>query len=105
MAHRRSARQHAVQCQLNIRAELTQARTRAISLACAITRAAGLRIQSGRAETFLARLAALDLSASMNATLSPLRSLIEVLDDELVCADERFETIMAADPVAKRLMT
>jgi len=27
IAHRRSARQHAVQCQLNIRAELTQART------------------------------------------------------------------------------
>jgi transposase len=41
----------------------------------------------------------------MHATLSPLRSLIEVLDDELVCADERFETIMAADPVAKRLTT
>ena len=105
MAHRRSARQHAVQCQLNIRAELTRARTRSISLARAITRAAGLRMQSGRAETFLARLAALDLSASMNATFSPLRSLIEVLDDELVCADERFETIMAADPVAKRLTT
>jgi transposase len=64
-----------------------------------------MRIQSGRAETFLTRLAALDLSASMNATLSPLRSLIEVLDDELVCADERFEMIVAADPVAKRLTT
>ena len=105
MAHRRSARQHAVQCQLNIRAELTQARTRAIWLARAITRAAGLRIQSGRAETFLTRLAALDLSASMNATCSPLRSLIDVLDDELAGADERFETRVAADPGAKRLTT
>ena len=74
-------------------------------MARAITRAAGMRIQSGRAETFLARLAALDLSASMNATFSPLRSLIEVLDDELTCADERFETMVAADPVATRLMT
>jgi len=41
----------------------------------------------------------------MNATFSPLRSLIEVLDDELVCADERFETMVAADPVATRLTT
>ena len=41
VAHRRSAKQHAVQCQLNVRAELTRARTRSISLARAITRAAG----------------------------------------------------------------
>ena len=34
-----------VQSQLNVRQELTQARTRAISLARAITRAAGLRIR------------------------------------------------------------
>jgi transposase len=54
--HRRSARQHEVQCRLNVRQELTQARTRAISLARAITRAAGLRIRSGCTETFLERL-------------------------------------------------
>lgn len=42
LAHRRSARQHEVQCRLNVRQELTQARTRAISLARGITRAAGL---------------------------------------------------------------
>ena len=52
VAHRRSARQHIVQCQLNVRAELTQARTRAISLVRAITRAAGFRIRSGRTERF-----------------------------------------------------
>ena len=69
MAHRRSARQHIVQCQLNVRAELTQARTRAISLVRAITRAAGFRIRSGRTETFLVRLAALELTDSMKATL------------------------------------
>jgi transposase len=58
VAHRRSAHQHAIQCQLNVRKELTQARTRAISVARAITRAAGFRIRSGRAETFLTRLTA-----------------------------------------------
>ena len=46
LAHRRSARQHAVQSQLNVRQELVQARTRAISLARAITRAAGFRVRN-----------------------------------------------------------
>jgi transposase len=105
VAHRRSARQHEVQCRLNVRQELTQARTRAISLTRSITRAAGLRIQSGRAETFLTRLAALDMPTSMKATLSPLRSVIEIFDDELASADEQFAALVGTDPIVKRLTT
>lgn len=105
LAHRRSARQHEVQCRLNVRQELTQARTRAISLARGITRAAGLRIRSGRTETFLERLAALDLSLAMKTTLLPLRSVIEILDDELATADEQFEALVEDDPMVKRLTT
>lgn len=104
-AHRRSARQRLVQSMLNVRRELTDSRTRAILLARAITRAAGFRIRSGRTETFLDRLGALELPASMTATLLPLRSVIEVLDDELAAADEQFVTLAEEDPVAKRLMT
>jgi transposase len=105
LAHRRSARQHEVQCRLNVRREVTQARTRAISIARAITRAAGLRIPSGNTETFLTRLRRLDLSPAMKTTLSPLRSVIEVCDDELAAADEQFEALVAADPMVKRLTT
>jgi transposase len=104
-AHRRSARQRIVQSMLNVRRELTDSRTRAILLARAITRSAGFRIRSGRTETFLDRLAALDLPASMLATLLPLRSVIEVLDDELAAADDRFAALVAEDVVVKRLMT
>lgn len=86
-AHRRSDRQRPVQGMLNVRQELTQSRTRAISLARAITRAAGFRLRSGRTETFLDRLAALELPAAMTTTLLPLRSVIEVLDDELAAAE------------------
>jgi len=105
VAHRRSARQHAVQSQLNVRQELVQARTRAISLARAITRAAGFRVRSGRTETFLTRLDALDLPGPMKATLLPLRSVLEVLDDELASADDRFAAMVANDVVVKRLTT
>ena len=105
LAHRRSARQRDVQGRLNVRQELTQARTRAILLARAMTRGAGLRIRSGGTETFLARLAALEMPASMTATLLPLRSVIEVLDDELASADEPFEALVATDPSIKRLTT
>ena len=105
LAHRRSARQHEVQCRLNVRTDMTQARTRAISVARAITRSGGLRIPSGNAETFATRLFGLELSPAMKATLSPLRNIIEVCDDELAAADEKFETMVAGDPMVKRLTT
>jgi transposase len=79
--HRRSERQRTVQQQLTIRRALVDARTRAISVARAITRAGGYRIPGGMTETFLTRVASLDLSSSIVDTLSPVRSMIEVLDD------------------------
>jgi transposase len=105
LAHRRSARQHELQCRLNIRREMTQTRTRAISLARSITRAAGLRIRSGQAETFLMRVAALELPPSINTTLSPLCRVIKILNDEIGRADEQFAAVAAADPRVKRLTT
>jgi transposase len=105
VAHRRSAHQHDVQCRLNVRQELTQARTRAISLARCITRAVGLHIRSGRTESFLVRLGALDLPDSVREVLVPLEHVIELLDEELAVADEQFETMVATDPMVKRLTT
>lgn len=104
-AHRRSARQRTVQCQLNVRRELTDSRTRAISLARAMIRGAGYRIRSGSTESFLTRVAALDLPASMNATLLPLRRVIALLNEELTRADETFTKLVADDPVVIRLTT
>jgi transposase len=104
-AHRRSARQRTVQWQLNIRHELVAARTRAISMVRAITRAGGYRIAGGATETFLSRVAALNLPATIDDSLSPIRNVIEVLDEELARADAHFETLMADDPVVSRLTT
>jgi len=104
-AHRRSAQQHEVQCRLNVRQELVEARTRAISLTRSITRAAGLRLRGGRTETFRMRLAALAMPSAMTVTLSPLSRVIEVLDHELATADAQFEQLVASDPIVKRLTT
>jgi transposase len=59
VVHRRSAPQRTVQSQLNVRRELTDSRTRAISLARAIIRGAGFRIRSGSKASFLDRVTAL----------------------------------------------
>jgi transposase len=104
-AHRRSAAQRTVQCRLNIRRELTDSRTRAISLVRAILRGAGFRLRSGATHTFLRRVTELDLPASIIGTLSPLRCVIEVLDEELTRTDETFEQLVADDPVVTRLTT
>lgn len=104
-AHRRSARQQEVQNRLHVRHGLTQTRTRAISLARSITRGAGLRIGGGQSKTFLTRLQALEMSATMTTTLSPLRSVIEILNDELESADDQFKALVEADPLVKRLTT
>ena len=104
-AHRRSARQRSVQWQLNIRRELVAARTRGISVARAITRHAGYRIAGGATDTFLQRVAALQLPPALDEMLSPVRNVMEVLDEELSRVDTNFETLIADDPVVKRLTT
>ena len=104
-AHRRSAPRRTVQAQLNIRRELTEARTRAISLTRALVRGAGFRIRSGSTDSFLTRVAALDLPPSMTDTLSPLRRVIEQLNTELTKADETFAAHVVEDPVVRRLTT
>jgi len=104
-AHRRSAAQRTVQSRLNIRRELTDSRTRAISVARAITRGAGFHLRSGSTESFLNRITALELPSSLTETLSPLRNMIEALNEELARADDTFAQLVAEDPVVTRLTT
>src|SRR5262245_13743562 len=61
--------------------------------------------RTGSTETFLTRLAAMDLSPSLNDTLVPLRRLIEILDDELATADTRLHALVATDVTVRRLTT
>lgn len=79
-----------MQWHLNVRRELLAARTRLISVVRAITRSQGYRIAGGATDTFLTRLAALDLPVSVSESLVPVRSVMELLNHELADADRRF---------------
>jgi transposase len=70
-----------------------------------VTRAAGYRIRGGATETFLARLAALELPAALGDSLTPVRQVITVLEQELAAADTRVATLTAEVPVVRRLTT
>jgi transposase len=104
-AHRRSTVQQTRQQHLRVRACVIRTRTRAISLARAITRSDGLRLPSGSAETFVRRLRALALSPTMTAVLQPLQHLIETADEELTIVDRELAAIATTDPCVQRLMT
>jgi transposase len=104
-AHRRSPRQRMVQWHLHVRRELLDARTRLISVVRAITRSQGHRIAGGATDTFLTRLAALELPVSVRESLVPVRSVMELLNQELADADQRVEARVAEDPIVKRLTT
>jgi transposase len=90
---------------LNVRRELLDARTRLISVVRAITRSQGCRIVGGATDTFFTPLAALDLPVSVSESLVPVRSVMELLNQELAAAARRFEVRVAEDPIVKGLTT
>ena len=103
--HRRSPARRAVQADLVVRDALVQTRNRAVSLTRALTRGEGLRIRSGASHTFLARLQAVDKSATLERTLAPMRGMLALLDEELERIDSELTSRAQADTEIARLMT
>ena len=91
--------------QLNVRRELLDARTRLIAVGRAITRWQGYRIAGGATDTFVPRLAAVDLPVAGSESRVPVRSVMELLNQALAAADQRFEALVAEDPSGTRLTT
>jgi transposase len=103
--HRRSVARRAVQVQLRVRDELVQTRSRAISLIRAVTRAEGLRIRSGSAETFVRRLEALALPAPVGALVRPLCQMLTTVTAELRTIEDRIAALVVSDADMRRLTT
>jgi transposase len=104
-SHRRSAARRQSQVELTVRESLVRTRTRAISTVRALTRAEGLRIPSGKTETFLVRLAVVTMTETLAGALKPLRLSIELLNEEIEAADRRIAAVAKDDPAIARLMT
>lgn len=104
-AHRVSAAQRAVRRTVRIREQLVRVRTQTINLLRAQLRQEGVRLPAGAAESVVARLAALELSAALREALAPLRDLLTAVAPLIAGGDAAVAGQAAADPLVRRLMT
>ena len=90
---------------LTLREALVRTRTRQISLVRAWVRGDGLRVRSGAAESFVARVRELDLADDLRALVSPALQLLELVETQLQVVDTQVAECVAADPAMTRLLT
>lgn len=104
-AHRPAAATRELRRQLRVRQHLVRARSGAISVLRSVLRQDGVRLPTGAAEYLLARLDRVAVSPLLVATIAPLRTVIESLNQLLATANAEIERAAAADPITQRLMT
>ncbi len=107
-AYRLSPERQHLRTLLGVRDALVHTRTRWIAVCRTRIRAVGLRVPSGAAERFGARVAALDLPArapALGAELAPLLGLLPGVSAEIAGLDAQLAALAAADPVITRLAT
>lgn len=104
-AHRVSSAQRTVRRQLQVREQLIRMRTQMINLLRGQLRSEGLRIRSGRAESFVARYRAVAASPTLRAVLEPVVQALSALEPLIATADAWAHDTAHRDTVARRLMT
>lgn len=102
---RRSERQRLRQAELAVRDSLVRARTQQINLCRALLRAAGLRVRSGAAASFVARVGELGLDPRLRETLAPSLAALTTLNAELAGCERRLMEQARSDEVVGRLLT
>ena len=104
-AHRVSAARRHVRAELAVREALVRTRTRYVSLAKGLVRREGLRVPSSESHLVMQRIAALELSGTLEAELAPLVHVLAPINAEIVAADRRIAAVLANDPVVALLAT
>jgi transposase len=104
-AHRVSAAQRTVRRHLQVREQLVRMRTQIINVMRGQLRSEGLRVRSGRAESFVTRYEALAVSAGLRAVFEPLVQALAALAPWIAAADDWAQQAAHGDTVARRLMT
>jgi transposase len=102
-AHRLSDARRHVRAELAVREALVRTRTRYIALAKALVRRDGLRVPASEAHLVARRIAALELSATLAAELTPLFTLLTPLNEQIAAADQRITALTTADPAVALL--
>ncbi len=103
--HRVSRGRRVVREALTVREALVRTRTRLIATLRAAVRAEGLRVASGAAEGFAARLRAVALPPDLAATVAPLLMVLDGLEVALAGADAQLAAHVAQDADMQRLQT
>jgi len=104
-AHRVPAATRTLRQQLRIRRQMVQQRTALINLLRAVLRQEGLRLPSGQTDSVLARVERLALPPALQATLSPLRTLLAAVQTTLAGLTAAVTARAEADASTRRLMT
>ncbi len=105
VAHRVSAAHRTVRRHLQVRDQLVRMRTQMINVMRGQLRSAGLRIRSGRAESFGTRYQALDVPTPLREVLDPLVRGLAALEPLIAAADAWAQQTAHGNTVARRLMT
>lgn len=104
-AHRKSPSRRIVDWELGMREQLIRTRTRLLAFVRTILRSQGFHLTTGRAETVLTRVDALELPPATVELLAPLRPLFKQIDHDLARLDEQCGQRAKQDAAIRRLMT
>ena len=104
-AHRVSSGHRTVRRHLQVRDHLVRMRTQIINVKRGQLRSEGLRVRSGRAESFVDRYQALEVPAPLRAVLDPLVRGLTALEPLIAAADTWAHHTARGDAVTRRLMT
>lgn len=104
-AHRRSEEQRDVTALLRVRDSLVRTRTRSINLVRALVRREGLRVRSGHAGTFVARVEELELSGDLRTLVRPMLELLGPVNEQLRTVDRQVVELKKTDERVRRLQT
>ena len=82
-----------------------RSRTRWISVVRALLRQYGYRLRSGATESFLSRVAELELPADLQAEIAPLLRAMQSVNEQLTALEQQTETLAQDDEVVQRFST
>jgi transposase len=105
VAHRPSEKQRQLKRLLNVRESLVRTRARFICAMRTHLRAEGMAAARTDAAHFAAKVAAMELSAELEAALRPLLELLGPLNEQVKKLDRELAKLSTEDQVVKRLCT